>query len=154
MVPEISNKSLLTKNGWQAYGIHESFKKPSQPSQWYSASVSVCKASEDVLLAESWDTEENKWDPTETIYFVIVKPVVIIDAILLAAEVESNGSLKVDPVHAAPINFAYRTANYRRSSYSIDVVELKYLDEYLDLAGSRQNDIVNGIKRMVERMKT
>jgi hypothetical protein len=45
----ISEDSLLTMLGWRGYGIHESFKKPDQPSRWYSALVSVCKASEHVF---------------------------------------------------------------------------------------------------------
>ncbi len=154
MVKEISSKSLLATCGWQAYGVHESFKKPNQPSQWYGASISACKAAEDALLAESWEAMQDEWDPTKTVYIVFVKPVVILDGLLLSAELEKNGLLNVEQVCAAPISFVYRTANYQKLSYSLDVVTLDFLAEYLVGTEDRHHDIVSGMKRMVAKAMT
>lgn len=151
MVRELSSKSLLATYGWQAYGIHESFKNPNQPSQWYGAAISACKAAEDVLSAESWETNQGEWEPAKTIHFIFVKPVIIFDGLLLSAEREKDGSLNVEHVSAAPISFVYRTASYRKPSYSLDVVALGSLDEYVAATEDRHRDIIGGIKRMVKK---
>lgn len=52
--------SLSKRLGWIGAGMHEFSKKPDQPSRWYSSLVSVCKAAEDALKANSWANDNSE----------------------------------------------------------------------------------------------
>lgn len=147
---ELSRNSLLVKYGWKGYGIHESFKKPEQPSRWYFAFVSSCKAAEYTLEINSSEPKKDdsrEWNPDKTTYYVFVKPVVIFAGTLLSAEMLDDGSVKIDEIDAAPMGFDYKTRQYKRGRYMVDVVKLDSIDAYLDLAEQRHQDLFDRIIR-------
>lgn len=145
---ELSRNSLLVKRGWKGNGIHESFKKPEQPSRWYFGFVSSCKAAEYTLEINSSAPKEERpedWAPDKTTYYVFVKPVVILDGILLSAEMLDDGSIKIDEIDAAPMGFDYKTRQYKRGRYIVDVVKLESIDKYLELTEQRHQDLFGRI---------
>lgn len=155
LVEEMSRNSLLAQCGWDGYGLHESFKKPDQPSRWYSAFVSACKAAEDMLTTpEAWGEEIKNgikvWEPEKLVCLDFVKPVVTLDGVLLSAEMLDDGSIEVEEINAAPVSFEYRSKQYNRKyGYAVDVVKLDALDHYLEGIEKRHQDIVDGIIRLV-----
>jgi hypothetical protein len=154
---DLSFNSLVLKNKWQGSGIHEAFKKPEQPSRWYTAFVSCCKGAEDILAANSSESDKTKWvtddfekRPPE-IYFI--KPVVVLDGILISASLSKTGEVLLEEITSAAFSFTFRTNSYKRSSYSIDLVTLEWLHEYIKLSELRQDHIFNSIMLAGTQMK-
>ena len=82
----LQQRSAFTRKGWVGTGIHEAFKKPNDASRWYSAFVSACKAAEssyEAALAV----------PRSDTYFEVIKPLVVLDGALIAAELSTDGEL-------------------------------------------------------------
>lgn len=167
----MSKDSLKTKLGWRGYGIHESFKNPNQPSRWYSAFVSVCKASKHVLESNFQvensldnDTEEEELiEVKDNISFHFVQPIVILDGILLSAALDETGNIKISEIDSAPMEFTYRSDHYydmdfftgrpTEKSYRVDVVCLKALADYINLCKQRQVSIVDAICNQVLKLR-
>jgi len=126
-------------SGWLAHNIHEAFKDPAQPSRWYSALIKACKAGEDVLKANS---SEGHTHP----YFFLVKPVVIVDGELISAYINEEGSIKLEQVDTAMMDFDFSTANYKGRRYAIDVVSLSFLPNYIKFCEKRHGKIFNELK--------
>jgi hypothetical protein len=147
----LSRSSLLTQCRWRGYGIHESFKKPDQSSRWFSAFVSSCKAAEYTLEANSWEVETTakSWNPDEGAYLYFIKPVVILDGILLSAEILENGTIEVQEIAAAPMSFEYRSRQYARGGYKVDVVRLDSLDNYISDSEKRQQYIFDRMLKLI-----
>ena len=149
LVEPLTEHSLLTKVEWEGYGIHESFKKPDRSSRWYSSFVSSCKAAEHILesysLGEKTDKEISKDVFKKSPYFVLVKPVVVLDGPLLSAEITSTGKISIKEIDAAPFEFHFKTINYDRRSYRIDLVSLSALAKYIEKSEKRQDTIFNAI---------
>lgn len=133
---------LAYKLGWLGNGIHESFKKPEQPSRWYSSIVSICKAGEDKLKNNS---RGNHGYP----YLFFVKPLIILDGILMASHIDEKGEINVERVNVAPLGFEFSSAKYQRGRYKIDIVCLEYLDKYLDMCGKRSKLIFETLLKYV-----
>jgi len=133
------NSSLGVELGWLGYGIHESFKEPNQFSSWYKALVKVAKAAEDVLKANSSGEHEYP-------YFYFVKPVIIVDGILMSAVIADDASIKLEKINAAVMSFGYSTTNYKRNYYMVDVVTLEYLPDYIKFCEERHRKIFDELK--------
>lgn len=154
LVEYISKSSLKEVRGWLGAGIHHAFKDPSMPSRWYQAFTSVCKACEDEYEAEEtsdWRSSSNKVtsnvleNATEFFFF---QPLVVLDGPLIAAELSDSGEIQLEEISSAPFEFEFRTKNYHRSHYRVDLVTIDGLEEYLTLAKQRQQDIAVGIQNL------
>ena len=149
LVEPLTEHCLLAKIEWEGYGIHESFKKPDKSSRWYSSFVSSCKAAEHILERNSEGKESDREISKDAFknppFFVFVKPVVVLDGPLLSAEITSTGKISIKEIDAAPFQFHFRTINYDRYSYPIDLVSLSALAKYIEKSEKRQDTIFNAI---------
>jgi hypothetical protein len=125
----LESTSLARELGWVGHGIHEAFKRPGQPSRWYPAFVSVCKAAEQTLELNSLD-EPSVW-------MVLIRPLVVVDGELFYARPDSAGRLGLEFTEQAVIHFEFRSAKYQRRGYLVDVVRLDALPGYLRFSRDR-----------------
>lgn len=132
--------SLVLHNGWVASGIHEAFKKPTDTSKWYSAFVSVCKACE--------TANETTADAETDLIAQLIKPVVVLDGILLAAEMEDDGELVLMETDHAGFRFEYRSDRYDRAAYYLDLVTLTSLPRYLQRTAERMNAVLRAMQHV------
>lgn len=137
-VEPLSEHALSQVCGWKGYAIHESFKKPDVLSRWYSSFVTVCKAAESELRAHAGD--HSKMYPL-CHEFTLIKPVVIVDGMLVGASLSDEGAIELDEIDFAPFDFSYRSKVGTKESYLVDVVRLDNLESYLDLAEKRLNAV-------------
>ncbi|HEX8408234.1 MAG TPA: hypothetical protein VF883_05180 [Thermoanaerobaculia bacterium] len=128
ILAELREGSLLAQNGWRASGIHEGFKKPGDNSAWYGAFVTACKAAESVH-----ERARNALKPDTGIHLHFIKPVVVVDALVVTAELDGNEELLLTEIDKAAFTFEYQSHAYARSWYQLDVVTLAGLPEYLDV---------------------
>ena len=134
--------SLIKVNGWEGTGIHEAFKNPDQPSRWYGAFLSAIKSATDYF--EEHETEGEKLssnlyeNPAEITFN---QPIVVLDGILITAELSDDGEIILEEVTSAAFRFDYKTEHYNRSSYRVDVVTIHGLNEYLKIAEQRQQSL-------------
>lgn len=137
----LGRHSLITQNGWISSGIHEAFKKPNDTSKWYSAFVTACKAAESAFdMATS--------SSGGVLHFQLIKPVVVLDGILVAAELSAEGELLLTETDSAAFAFEYRSDAYERPHYCLDVVTLEAFPRYLDLIAKRAAAVVGALARM------
>jgi len=128
MLAALRDSSLLSTNGWRGSGVHQGFKKPTDSSTWYSAFVTACKAAASAYESIVAASEPHR---TDTIHFI--KPVVVVDAVLVAAELDDEAELVLTEIDNAAFTFEYQSQSYGRSRYQLDLVTLAGLPEYLDL---------------------
>ena len=145
LAEKLSALSLLQRNGWQGRGIHESFKHPSAAASSYGACVSVCKAAESALEAEEAAFAPLRNAFEDSIFFTLVKPVVIVDGLLVSATVASDGSIELTEIASAVLRFQFRTAHYTRQNYTIDIVSLQDLTSYLHLSEQRVRHFLDAL---------
>lgn len=142
----LKERSPIKINGWVASGIHESFKKPDQPSRWYSSFLSVAKAS-DFYFANCPEGEKQTHDIIENpceIHFI--QPLVILSGQLYRATLAPTGEVEIAEIETASFRFDYRSKNYERQNYRIDLVTLKGLGDYLENLKARQDDFSKKIE--------
>lgn len=137
----LRKQSPIKNNKWVASGIHESFKKPDQPSRWYSSFVSTAKAAE--FYFESCpdgptETDDMLNNPCEINF---IQPLVILSGQLYRAFLTAEGDVEVSEITSAAFRFDYRSKNYEKQNYRIDVVTLGGLPDYLELLGERQHTL-------------
>jgi len=148
----IGATSLATLNGWYGNGIHEAFKSPDQPSRWYAAFVSVCKAAEHELGGNSWLVDESK--PIDHFpYLWFSRPVVVLDGQLISAKLDANDELVLEEEKWCSVKFAYKTASYQRDKYFVDVVTLGALEEFLAHQSRRNEKLATSLQRLANREK-
>jgi len=128
--------SLITRNSWIGSGVHEAFKRPMDTSRWYSAFVSACKATE-----YAFDTAAAT--PNADTQFQLIKPVVILDGILVAAELSTDGEPLLVETDSAAFAFEYRNDAYKRPRYYVDVITLDAFPRYLDLVAARMSAVTD-----------
>lgn len=136
--------SLTAQNRWQGYGIHETFKNPDQPSRWFSAFVATSKAVEDSIVHfNSFFANQHKseYNPGVSSYLGILKPVVIIDGGLFGAEL-LDGQLVVGEIPYTAVKFEYKSPNYARGSYLVDLVSMNSIDDYIQLCEKQHQAVV------------
>ncbi len=143
--PVLAETSPRKKVGWLARSIHEAFKEPNQPSRWYSACASACKACEDYISHDFFSEDVLKTFFKDVSYLTICNPVIILDGLLVSARLTDKGETQLDEIEYAPFEFDFRSAKYERGGYRVDLVTLKYLDRYLDLCASRANRLAEKI---------
>lgn len=127
-------------NGWIASGVHESFKKPTDTSRWYSAFVSVCKASEsasDAIAEAAPDADVQ-----------LIKPVVVLDGLLVVAEIAAEAEIvELVETDYAGFRFEYRSDQYDRPAYYLDLVTLAGLPRYLERTAQRMAAVLEALQR-------
>jgi hypothetical protein len=150
----LTRHSLKMVCSWEGFGIHQAFKDPDSPSRWYSAATTVCKAAEHlfengesskVRTARLAETSREDFQNKRT-SFSFFQPLVILDGPLFSAVVSPKGELKLEEIKAAPFDFTFQTASYKRRSYRVDLITLNCLGEYSRLTKKRIDDIYRGIK--------
>lgn len=135
----LRGKSPALEDGWTGAGIHEAFKKPGDKSNWYSAFVSVCKACE---------TAFETIVPGNTGSFVqFVKPLVVLDGLLIAAELADDATPVFTEADHAAFRFEYRSDRYDRAAYYVDLVTLAGLPRYLERTAKRMTGIVRVLQQ-------
>ncbi len=145
LVRAMSKSSLLVRNGWAGSGIHEAFKNPDQPSRWYSAFVSVCKAADGLASLHKPKGDETTADIINNpIEFIFYQPLVVLDGQLISAELSDDGSIVIEEVSSAAFQFEYNTREYKKGRYRVDLVTMDGLGVYLDLLAERHNDVLAG----------
>lgn len=156
----ISHNSIFSKAKWRAYGLHESFKKPTEHSRSYSALIKACKAAESALNSKSAYYKELKELDKESggqefkDYAVIfVKPVIILDGKLLAANLSDKSEISIEEIKFATVEFYYNSEHCKKGRYLIDIVTLENLPEYIDLSESRQEKMFDDIENHVMKIK-
>ena len=140
----LSETSLAESLGWYGNGVHESFKKPDQPSRWYSACVSVCKAAEHELKQNSWEIDP---DSSQYPYLWISKPVLVLDGLLYSADLDENHEILLIPEKFASLKFIFQNQNYKRREYFVDIVTIENLNEYLSFCSDRNFKISGKLKK-------
>jgi hypothetical protein len=139
MTDSLREQSLIKVNGWLGSGIHEAFKKPNQPSRWYSSFVSVSKASEYFLEQVSPEGEkeiDNILENPCELHFV--QPLVVLNAPLFRAAIATTGELEVSEIDRAAFKFDYKSKNYENSTFRVDLVTLDGLGSYIETVRDRQ----------------
>ncbi|MFZ1074356.1 MAG: hypothetical protein WAO21_13095 [Verrucomicrobiia bacterium] len=144
--PVLAETSPRKKVGWMARSIHEAFKDPNQPSRWYSAFASTCKACEDYIGHDFFSGGYMKMAFKDVSYLTMCNPVIILDGLLVSARLTDKGETQLDEIEYAPFEFDFRSAKYERGGYRVDLVTLKYLHSYLDLCASRANHLAEKIQ--------
>lgn len=144
--------SLLKANGWEGTGIHEAFKNPSQPSQWYKAFLSACKAAE--AYKEQYGSDGNKVsddiieDSSEISFH---QPIVVLDGVLASAELDENNQISIEEVKSAAFKFQYKTLNYKQRSYRVDLVTVDGLIDYIELIKKRQSNFTKELLNQINK---
>ncbi len=145
----VYENSFCKGQHWIGYGVHESFKQPAETSRPYNAMLSVVKAAEHFYAeTKSWRKRQPavardiSVKPTSLDF---IRPVVVLDGELLTAEVDSDGKLVVSEVDMAPMYVGYKSANYDRAWYRVDIVRLNALKKYLGFAEQQHNAIRKAI---------
>lgn len=135
----LRRKSPTLENGWAGSGIHEAFKKPSDTSKWYSAFVSVCKAGE-----TAYEMLTNvKGAPVAQ----LVKPIVVLDGLLVTAELGDDAQVVLTEADHAGFRFEYRSDRYDRMAYYVDLVTLAGLPRYLERTAKRMTAVLRMFQR-------
>lgn len=156
----MAQDSTYSQLRWKAYGIHEGFKDPSAPSRSYSAMIKACKSAETTLKAASAyykefeegskDREDNEHAFKER-FVVLVKPIVILDGILLAASLSDTGQISVEDIQFAPVQFYYKSKHCEKGVYLVDIVTIGGLEDYIRMSERRHQNIFDEVEHLALR---
>lgn len=145
-------ESLYTQFGWKAYNLHESLKPPNEYSRSHTAMITVSKSAESMLEAASAAYKEleqisrESGDPLNERVLVFVKPILILDGLLMAANLSDTGQISLEEIKFAPIEFYYTSKHCRKGQYLIDIVTLDNLKEYIEISERRRQAMFDRIK--------
>jgi hypothetical protein len=141
-------------SSWIGYGIHEAFKKPSADQQSYKALTTSIKAARDYFLRTAREYipiffDREKRDAADltvafrslssrppgdasrvpTIAFAI--PTIILDGDLYSVEPLPGDEPDFQKIQFAAVEMRFGTEGYRSKTYTIDIVTLPYLPQYI-----------------------
>lgn len=144
--PLLQKYSIAHRCGWVGVGVHESFKPPQDKSRWYQAAVSANKVALHIYSNFTCPCDNNHVQDiiSNPTYFKMYRPVIILDGPLYASELDKSGQPVIEECQAACLVFEYSSREYEMIN-DIDIVTLKYLDEYIDICERRIRNILNGI---------
>ena len=74
-----------------------------------------------------------------------IKPIVVLDGVLVAAEVDDSGDLALTEIDSAAFRFEYRSESYQRHHYCLDLITLRGLPDYLDLLVRRMKRVFDAL---------
>jgi hypothetical protein len=141
----LTSTSLPAALGWYAHGLHESFKNPDQPSRWYSAFVTACKAAHDYTKHECFKQEY--MEHFDYPFLVLSNPVVVLDGLLFTAELTPSGEVALEEQHIVPFRFDFGSGHYEPREFRIDVVCLRGLRDYLTHLDARAQAVFEEIEK-------
>jgi hypothetical protein len=156
----MAQESAYSQLKWKGYGIHEGFKKPSAPSRSYFAMINACKSAESTLKAasayykefeEGSKGHENDEHAYKERFVVFVKPIVILDGILLAASLSDTGEISIEEIQFAPVQFYYKSKHCEKGVYLVDIVTLEGLEEYIKMSERRHQCIFDEVEYLALR---
>jgi hypothetical protein len=156
----MAQNSAYSQLRWKAYGIHEGFKKPSAPSRSYSAMINACKSAEYTLkvssafyreFEERSKGREDDEHGYKVRFVVFVKPIVVLDGILLAASLSDTGQISIEEIQFAPVLFHYKSKHCEKGIYLVDIVTLEGLEEYIRMSESRHQTIFDEVEYLALR---
>ncbi len=156
----MAQDSLYKRFGWMAYGIHESFKDPDAQARSYSALITVCKAAESILQTYSAgyrEQEQHAKDSGERLterILQFVKPIIILNGLLVAANLKENGEIALEEVKYAPIEFHFKSKGCRKGTYLVDIVTLDSLKEYIEISEKRRQSMFDRMKSLADKTAT
>jgi hypothetical protein len=75
-----------------------------------------------------------------------VKPIVILDGILLAASLSDTGEVSIEEIQFAPVQFYYKSKHCEKGVYLVDIVTLKGLEEYIRMSERRHQNIFDEVE--------
>jgi hypothetical protein len=111
--------------------------------------ISVVKAAEHFhqqsqasMEAQSPVTADISENPTRLLF---TRPVVVLDGELLSVELDEAGNLELSEIEMAPMYVGYKSNQYERERYRVDLVRLNALPRYLDIAERQHNAIRRAI---------
>ena len=141
--------SLTTRLGWKGYAVHESFKNPDQPSRWYAAAVTACKAAHhqlDINYDDPTDVESISPDVQQFPPLLhLSQPLVVLDGLLFVAEISGSGELIISPARMTSVDFHFSSEAYEAETYRMPLLTLEALPEYLNLVEQRSNAFLQAI---------
>lgn len=133
------------------YGIHESFKSPSDKSRWYSACIKVLNAAKYKLELEKPD-ENHKVSSKEKRFrwyrYVQVRPVIVLDGILVSARLAEGGIPVLEEVNMASLDFPSASHEILPSNYRVDIVTMSTLPKYLERCRDRLTLIAKDLQKI------
>jgi len=145
----IYENSFCRGQHWIGYGVHESFKQPTEISRPYAVMLSVVKAAEHFhqetifwMKKRPPVTNDISKNPTQLNF---IRPVVVLDGELLTAELNKDGKLVVSEVEMSPMYVGYKSSHYDREWYRVDLVRLSALNKYMGFAEKQHNAIRKAI---------
>jgi hypothetical protein len=156
----MAQDSAYSQLRWKAYGIHEGFKDPNAPSRSYSAMIKACKSAEHTLKVSSAyyrEFEERSKDREDDDrsykehFVVFVKPIVILEGILLAAGLSDTGQISIEEIQFAPVQFYYKSKHCEKGIYLVDIVTLEGLKEYIRMSERRHQNIFDEVEHLALR---
>lgn len=147
----ISNYSIVEQRGWWGKGIHEAFKDPNKKSRWYSAFITACKAGEHAMWREA-SAEDPRGSISDNLlekatYFLLVRPVVILDGKLFSAQLDEDAKIQVEEITEASLSFGFRAEKYEIGRYTVDLVTLDSLSDYIQMWDKRHHCIIEELAR-------
>lgn len=141
--------SLTNQLGWKGYAVHESFKSPDQPSRWYAAAVTACKAAEHQIDSQYGHPHEfdeiSRNIQKDPPLLNLAQPLVILDGLLFVAEIGAGGELKIERAEMTSVDFHFSSPAYSSETYRIPIVRLGALPTYLNLVGQRTEAFLKAI---------
>lgn len=150
LVEDIGKFSVLSEHRWRAAAIHECFKSPNNPSRWYSGAVSACKGAEYLETWYGWKVQAgSSFNAAENVFFMLVKPVLIIDGVLAGAELTDGEGIELFEVPVAPMEFEFKTQGYSRGRYMVDIVQLDHLPDYIGRLEKRLQHLYDRILKEI-----
>lgn len=152
----VCDGAVLDGAQWAAYGLHEAFKRPDQPSRGYAAFLSAAKASDQHIEdLKTWEKE----NPVDELppdlppggLLILAQPLVVLDGILAVAELDANGEVIVEEIDMATFRLVYMSPAYRRARYDVDIVTLAALDRYIEKANIYHKRLMARYREMAVR---
>ncbi|MDD2895092.1 MAG: hypothetical protein PHG81_03640 [Aliarcobacter sp.] len=145
---DIDEKLYEIRDKWKlnVNGIHEAFKSPNNPSRWYGASMTSIKSIIDIFENTYKDFTEDG-DKFYNYYYEY-QPLIILDGVLISAEMNENYEINLKEVDFARIDIKIETKAYKSKSYQVDIVTLNGLEDYLVMKKERQNLINDSIIKL------
>jgi hypothetical protein len=132
--------SIRRNLGWLGYGVHEAFKDPQDKGRWYSAAITACKATYDFARHESFGMRKSY--EKAMAFMMITHPVVVLDGPLISVEVtEEEESPVFEYIQFAPFEFTFSTAQYEPKTYRVDLVNISFIQEYLQVIKQRVDEL-------------
>lgn len=141
--------ALAHKNKWIGTGVHESFKTPSDYSNWYHSAIAVLKSASHIFDYYTLPKDsETSFDSSKDSNLTLVRPVIVIDGRLFSAELLEQGDITVEEIGASCLNFQFSSENYDFESSDIDLVSLSYFNEYLGICEERLTYLTESLKNV------